>query len=345
VTRLLLLLPLLGSLAVGQGALGDQVDTFLREIGRAHRYDLPQLEAVLLRWQELQLCLRKGIGEPEELQQQARSFIETSLSELEPAYQRGVSALNEGRAATAADQLLRLLQDDYPYTHLEAYATLRLGQALHDLGQHQAAREQLSRAVEVYGPYLPHRPEALLELAQVQESLGLRSAARSTCERLLAEHQEDRHGALLRQARALLETLREQVTGPLGEVASRMRSSEDRLRDHDCGERTQAVQRSIIELLDELIEQAEQNESSSSSSSSSQQQQSSSPASQSQTRGGSEGPLGLGGDPAELEREAWGNLPDREREDILQQLQERFPARYRDLLEQYYRSIRQTEAR
>src|SRR6185436_11191843 len=60
---------------------------------------------------------------------------------------------------------------------------------------------------------------------------------------------------------------------------------------------------------------------------------------QSDTPGGS-------GDVGELHQapkadpgEMWGKLPPTEREKILQSLRDRFPSRYRQLVEQYYRSL------
>ena len=35
----------------------------------------------------------------------------------------------------------------------------------------------------------------------------------------------------------------------------------------------------------------------------------------------------------------WGKLPDAERDKILQSLRDRFPSRYRELVEQYYRAL------
>ena len=35
----------------------------------------------------------------------------------------------------------------------------------------------------------------------------------------------------------------------------------------------------------------------------------------------------------------WGELPAREREEALQFLRERFPARYKELIERYYRAL------
>ena len=59
----------------------------------------------------------------------------------------------------------------------------------------------------------------------------------------------------------------------------------------------------------------------------------------------SEAPAGAGriGDLRPTEKvdpgEMWGKLPPAEREKLLQSLRERFPSRYRELVEQYYRTL------
>lgn len=41
----------------------------------------------------------------------------------------------------------------------------------------------------------------------------------------------------------------------------------------------------------------------------------------------------------------WGELPEREREEALQFLRERFPARYKELIERYYRALAEEDQR
>ena len=39
----------------------------------------------------------------------------------------------------------------------------------------------------------------------------------------------------------------------------------------------------------------------------------------------------------------WGDLPEKEREKDLQQIQENFPPHYRDIIEQYFKRMSETE--
>jgi hypothetical protein len=44
-------------------------------------------------------------------------------------------------------------------------------------------------------------------------------------------------------------------------------------------------------------------------------------------------------EPAKRGAEIWGDPKDRDREKVLQVLKEKFPERYRELVEQYYKSL------
>lgn len=134
--------------------------------------------------------------------------------------------------------------------------------------------------------------------------------------------------------------------GTLGEVADLMGYLSDRFAATDVGERVAARGEQVVSLLDQLISEAEQNESSSSSSSSGGQggQQAQRPE-RGPPRGESTAPEGsgqigeLGAAQPVNPGEMWGKLPPAERERVLQSLRARFPSRYRDLVEQYYRAL------
>ncbi len=134
--------------------------------------------------------------------------------------------------------------------------------------------------------------------------------------------------------------------GTLGEVADLMGYLSDRFAATDVGERVAERGEQVVSLLDQLISEAEQNESSSSSSSSGGQggQQAQRPE-RGPPRGESSAPEGsgqigeLGAAQPVNPGEMWGKLPPAERERVLQSLRARFPSRYRDLVEQYYRAL------
>ncbi|MGH7163452.1 MAG: hypothetical protein ACREID_08200, partial [Planctomycetota bacterium] len=66
---------------------------------------------------------------------------------------------------------------------------------------------------------------------------------------------------------------------------------------------------------------------------------SSSPANRSALPGGASRVGDLAPRPPRKPGERWGEMRDKEREEVLQSLKEKLPERYRDLLEQYHRAL------
>jgi hypothetical protein len=140
--------------------------------------------------------------------------------------------------------------------------------------------------------------------------------------------------------------LQQRPTDDLGAVATLMDFSARRLDAGDMREPVRNRQERIVTLLDKLIEEAQQRE----------QQQSRQPraaqapqrprqgAEESRLPPTAEGRIGqLNRPPQASPGEAWGKLPPAEREEILQSLRERYPSRYRHLVEQYYRALADEE--
>jgi len=143
----------------------------------------------------------------------------------------------------------------------------------------------------------------------------------------------------------------EEAVRQMGEVAETLRVA------RDAGVRTQRVQEDILKKLDMLIEQAEQNQSQSQSQQSQSQprpqqrqqqrqqqqgQQSQSSNTQGDNRqemlppGGQEAPLR---DLLDAAQAAWGSLPPRVRDVLLQGSSDRFSSMYESLTEEYYRRL------
>lgn len=153
---------------------------------------------------------------------------------------------------------------------------------------------------------------------------------------------------------------------PLVRLSRRVRDAERRLRRTDSGDETQELQRGIVDDLEKLIAQIEQ-----------QQQQKKS----SQSKGPPNGPGQKkpgpkkpgekkpgntpGNEPTpnptdsseqltakkaekpttgklkEMLEKVWGNLPERERQDVMQSSFEDFPAKYQFGIEQYFKTLLQ----
>lgn len=129
--------------------------------------------------------------------------------------------------------------------------------------------------------------------------------------------------------------------------------------DKDCGPLTREAQRRALTRLDEAIEQVRRGESPPSAQRAGRSADRR-PAGRPNTRRNPPKPSAgspdadragpdrsgrsgqdrsrVGLSPDELQRR-WGFLPDRDREELLQGLDEQFPAKYRECIERYYRSL------
>lgn len=145
----------------------------------------------------------------------------------------------------------------------------------------------------------------------------------------------------------------ERPRDPLAEVLQWMEESEKRLQSGDTGRGTRQLQQSVVQRLEELIRQAEE---ASASSSASAQQSESRPAPSPEKGNDSatdmkpggkqpgEGRSQSGGDGSAddlrmvLQR-IWGELPQRERDILMQQGTESFLPKYRPMIEAYFRRL------
>jgi hypothetical protein len=158
--------------------------------------------------------------------------------------------------------------------------------------------------------------------------------------RFLDDH-PDAPQRLVLPARQILAELANRQPGDVGEVADLMGYCGRRLRNHDSGTKVQGRQQRVIELLDRLIEDAQQREQSGGGGGAGGSQSGSpgSPAQESQLPAGGPDAGPLGPDRRANPGEAWGAMPPAQRERILQALRDSFPARYRRLVEQYYEEL------
>jgi hypothetical protein len=152
-----------------------------------------------------------------------------------------------------------------------------------------------------------------------------------------------------------------QAVNLMRQTASRLEAAQD------VGIDTQRLQQQTLDRLDKMIEQAERNRQEQKSRSSSQsrqqqqqqesaqrQQQSSQAQQQAQQQGQQQGTSAQGGAVPRQEgtlnqqppsTAAWGNLPDRVRDALLQGLSDRFSSRYKSLTEEYYKRLAEQPSR
>ena len=147
----------------------------------------------------------------------------------------------------------------------------------------------------------------------------------------------------------------EQVADAFRQAVVEMRDVADLLDAGHAGARAQRLQEEILLKLDQLIEQSKQQSQSSSSSSSSSSQSQSSPTSneqraqqqqqQASATGSSPGDAPPGSQEGALNEllqnsaAAWGSLPQRVREALMQGSSDRFSTLYESLTESYYRRL------
>jgi len=146
-------------------------------------------------------------------------------------------------------------------------------------------------------------------------------------------------------------------TGKIGDVADLMGWSASALGSGRADEKVVGRQEESLELLARLIEEAEQREQqpepspdqpsdSNPGAPQNQPQNAPSPASPAQESRLVDGESEMGqlhGMERARPGEAWGNMPPQERDRILQPIRERFPGRYRELIEQYYLQLSKDE--
>ena len=165
-------------------------------------------------------------------------------------------------------------------------------------------------------------------------------------ESLIAFLQEypDAPQRLTQAARQMLADLQHQRRGDFQEVVDLMEHTARHLATADAGQNVQDKQQRILDLLDALIDEAQQQEQSSSqpqpldrSETGSSQPETPMPDSVLPQSGSKSGTYrdSRQANPGEV----WGTLPPAQRERVLQALRDSFPSRYRRLVEQYYEEL------
>src|SRR5262249_41433113 len=147
----------------------------------------------------------------------------------------------------------------------------------------------------------------------------------------------------------------------LNRAILQMRQASDKLAGSDSSLETQRLEKTVMELMDKVIAQAEKNQGSSSTSSSDKpggkegkedtgsgkNTKPGQPGGQPSPGQGNAAGINPGGtrppvqQPGPLNQNAWGwgNLPERLREELLQGQSERFSPLYEDLTQSYYKRL------
>lgn len=268
-------------------------------------------------------------------------FIVEALAVLSEPFRNGLDAYDDEEYVKALESLTALGSDPDPY--LSANASVMAIKALVELERLEEALERVTALgespMDLYTTMAP-------ELAYLKGYLELRvleyEKAAASLQALLAEFPEGAQ-RLRVSAKQMLAELARREPEKLGDVSDLMSYAARRLDHSETGDPVQERQRRAVELLEKLIEEAEQNEQSggggSGSGSGSGQKAPQSPMQDSTLPSGGGPPTSLRSARKIQPGEVWGSMPPAERERILQTLRDSFPSRYRQLVEQYYEEL------
>lgn len=323
-------------------AAREVIDRFIGHLAGAAMFPESAREAVTEAWKG-----HRADDAPQD-------FLTAALAMLSERFREGFEALDEADYEKADGAFRALLNAEDPY--LSLHAGVLLGHSLVEQDRLDEAEEILAGLVargDALYEQTFHEPEVDFLLGYAQLSNLRYDAARETLERFKQKHPDAPERFRL-PARQMLQELAIRQPESLGEVSDLMTYSGRRLRHGQIGEPVRVSQIRAIELLNKLIEEAEDREQGNCDSDceggggggGGQGQSGGSaggapgaPAEESSLPGG-EGRIGeLRRSPTARPGEMWGQMPPHERERILQSLRQDFPSQYRQLVEQYYRQL------
>ncbi len=281
-----------------------------------------------------------------------RDVIATALTHMHPQFRAALVDYANDRTDAAIATLRRLAEA--PDAYLAAHARYFLARTLVTQERYEEALPYLDRTLGDDADRTLYADEATFMKAVIQASLIQRKDAIATFKTFLEKFPKTperlRIGAAVMIAQ--LEAIED---GKISDVQDRMDFSRRKLDLEKTDNPTQDQQTEIVALLDKLIKEAEEKEKSGGGGGgggSGQGQgngppsgngQSTSPANQSTLPTGAGGQGDLHATSRGTPGEEWGKLQDRKREEVLNALKTSFPDRYRELVEQYYRSMQEQE--
>ncbi len=322
------------------------VEQWIERLGASASIDSTAREAIAQMWSK-----RQPGDDP-------RAMMRSALAILSPAYGKAMDALDAGRSAEAIETIQPALAS--PEFPLATHAAMALARALVEedrLEPGLKALEQIDATRERVLTDTLVGPEMLFllgycRLANLQYDQAIQTL--QAFERFYPEA-PDQYRLPVRQ---MLQELAARQPEGLGDVSDLMAYAQRQLKHVRTGEPVQTRQRRAVELLDKLVDDAEQREQQAQ-----QQQAQSGGAGGSQQKGGraqghraaqrgADRSVLPGGESriGELHRSArarpgeeWGKMRPEDRERILQAVRQNFPSRYRQLVEQYYKQLAKEE--
>ena len=266
--------------------------------------------------------------------------IHQALLILYPDYKRADALLLNERLEAAAEQFDRLRGVDS--TYLKAYATHRFAVAQMNRERYEVAAAAFAQVLNDHGRYVGCDVDAAFYLVICLGQSLEKEKAIVAANAFLEDYPDapERYRKAMEQIR---NELVQEWESPLYDLAGRMSHVARKIESGETGKPTQQEQTEIIGIIDELIRRAKENEGSGQNDGGGGpprgNQPPSSPANQSKAPAGSSRTGDLRPKPKRNPGDRWGEMRDKERDDVLQALKEKFPDRYRELLEQYHKAL------
>lgn len=255
------------------------------------------------------------------------------LRELVPALDQGASMAEDGdpRAPVA---LLDLVQNSKS-AHVRTFARYHVARAFLDAKDPSSALEILAEMLRDDRGRTPLDAEAVYFYATALAEIPKPKAAIEAFDRFLETFPKAsrrfRDAALIKRQQLL-----DRAESPLHDLANRMKKVGNDLGQGEVDEPVQTEQLEITQKLQKILEELEKQEQQSSGAPTGNQQ-TTSPASNSALPPGASRVGSLSRAPNVIDR--WGQVRDREREEIENDVQTRFRGRYRAMLEGYYERL------
>ena len=273
--------------------------------------------------------------------------ITESLRLLHPEFKDALAALGEDNLGAAIVGLSKLRESNDPY--LAAAAAFYLARANMLDERFEDALPLLADLQGQWADKTASGGEVLFLRGVAEVALLKHADAAVTLQRFLTEY-PDAPERMRVGAFRQLEQLKLFEEGTLSDVHLRMDFSRRKLTLEDTGSETRQQQDKIIEILAKLIKEAEERECNCRGGGGKGQKQGKPGESQSKEGQGSQSGTSGGGskgtDTDAVKRltrggpqSPWSRLRDKDRDPVYSAIKEKFPARYQQLIEQYYKSF------
>lgn len=281
--------------------------------------------------------------------------ITEGLRELYPEFRDALGTLGEENFDGAITALGKLRDSTDPYLAAESAYYLARAYLLEE--RFEDALPILEDAAEKWAGKTTRDGEALFLRGVAYGQLLQHQQATECLTKFLSDY-PDAPERMRVGAFRQLEVLKLYQEGTLTDVQLRMDFSRRKLTLEDTGKTTREQQDKIIDILAKLIKEAEERECNCKGGGSGQkpgQKQGKGSEGegqgQGQGQGGSQGGNSKGTDTDTVKRlhrggpqSPWSHLRDRERDPVFNAIKEKYPARYQQLIEQYYKSFSEDES-